>query len=194
MIHRFGVAMIALVVAAVLAGPCWSADAVKIGTVNFTLLVKGYNRMKVEQDAGIKIREQLRQEDAARRDEINGLAGKLQQHTPDSDAYKKTDAELRQKKAALDTWWRLKQEELIDEDARIMRGIYLDVEAAAMDYGKKNAYTLILKEDDLDISKAGVNELQFRVALRKVLYADPSTDITDALVKTLNEKYKARTK
>ena len=70
----------------------------------------------------------------------------------------------------------------------------MDVETACKEYGKKNAYTLILKEDDLDLEKSAMAELKFKVALRKVLYADPSIDITDAMIKLVNQNYDARKK
>lgn len=177
-----------------LTSPSWAADNVKIGLVRFTALVNGYKRMQVEQDAGIKKRDQLRQEQAAKQDELDKLTAKLQQNTPDSDAYKKTEEELRQKKADLETWARVKSEELMNEETRIIREIYQDVEAAVVDYGRQNHYTLILKEDDLELAKASIAEVKIKVALRKVLYADPSIDITDAVIKLLNERYEARDK
>lgn len=191
---KLTVVMIALLVSAVLASPCWCADATKIGVVRFTALVNGYKRMQGEQDASVKKRTRLQQDQDTKQSEINTLTAKLQQHTPDSEAYKKTDAELREKKAAMDTWMRVKQDELITEDTRIMREVYEDVEAAASDFGKKNGYSLILKEDDLDLGKASIAELKIKVALRKVLYSDPSIDVTDALLKVLNDKFTARAK
>jgi Skp family chaperone for outer membrane proteins len=173
------------------AAPSGAADAPKIGVVRFTALVNGYKRMQAEQDASIKKREQLRQEQTAKQDEVNRLSAQLQQNAPDSEAYKKTDADLRQKRADLEAWTRMKTEELINEETRIIRQIYEDVEAAAAEYGKKHSYSLIIKEDDLDLVKAGIAELKVKVALRKVLYSDPALDITDALVKLLNEKYAA---
>ena len=188
--------LVAMVFLAAPASPSWSADNTtgKIGVVRFSALVNGYKRMQAEQDAGIKKRDQLRQEQTARQDEINRLAAKLQQNTPDSDAYKKTDEELRQKKADLETWTRVKTEELIAEETRIIRDIYMDVETACKDYGKKNAFTLILKEDDLDLEKSALTELKFKVALRKVIYFDPSIDITDPIIKLVNQNYEARKK
>jgi Skp family chaperone for outer membrane proteins len=171
-----------------------AAQTLKIGVVRFTSLVNGYTRMQAEQDAGLKKRDQLRLEQTGRTDEINRLNAKLQQHTPDSEAYKKTEDELRQKKADLETWTRVKTDELMSDETRIIREIYEDVDAASAEYGKKNGFALILKEDDLDLVKAGLAELKVKVALRKILYFDPSLDITDAIVKVLNDRYQARQK
>jgi len=186
--------VLTLLASAMLAGTGWCADGTKIGLVNFTKLVNSYKRMQGELESSVKRRAQLEQEQTVKKDDIAKLATKLQQHTPESDAYKKTETEIRQKRADLETWTRINQEELLNEDTRIMREVYEDVEAAAADYGRKNAYTLILREDDMELAKATMNELKFKVALRKVLYYDPSIDITNPLVKVLNERYEARAK
>ena len=81
---------------------CSAADQ-KIGVVCFSTLVTGYQRMLEEQEANSRKRDDLMKEQNARRDEINRLAAKLQQHTPDSEAYRKTEDEIRTKTAELES-------------------------------------------------------------------------------------------
>ncbi len=174
--------------------PC-HAQALKIGVVRFTALINGYKGTLAEHDRTIKKREMLRQQEIEKRDELTRLNAKLKQHTPDSEAYKKTEDELRQKRADLETWKRMKNEEVLSDATRLMREIYQDIETGAADFGRKNGYALILKEDDLNLAEATIPEqLSVNIALRKVLYYDPSLDITDALLKHLNESYDARKK
>lgn len=172
---------------------CEAADQ-KIGVVRFGKLISGYQRMIEEQQANILTRDELVKEQNARRDEINRLGAKLQQHTPESEAYAKTQSEIRTKTAELETWAKVKSQELVEDEGRIIRGIYEDVEGAAGTFAKKNGYTLIFKEDDLDLANSRMAELKIKVALKKILYFDPSVDITDDLLKTLNKTYKASRK
>ena len=53
---------------------------------------------------------------------------------------------------------------------------------------------ILIVEDDLDLAKSNMRELQLKVALKKILYFDPSADITDDLLKAVNKAYKASRK
>jgi len=193
---RHVVLMTALLAGAVLllsSSPGVAAEQ-KIGVVRFSKLITGYDRMLEEQSANTKKRDDLLKEQNAKRDEINRLAAKLQQHTPDSEAYKSTQDEIRTKTAELETWTKLQGQELVQEESRIIREIYEDVEAAAGKFAKRYGYTLIFKEDDLDLARSRMAELKIKVALKKILYFDPSVDITDDLLKALNKTYKSTRK
>ena len=177
-----------VLVSVLLADTLHAADA-KIGVLRFTALINGYKRMQIEQKASITKRKELQKEQASRRDELNRLEAKLQQHAPGSEAYNRTEDELQQKKAELETWARREAQKLLLEEGRIIRSIYDDVQKAATEVGRNGGYALILKEDDFDLVGTRVTELKLKVALRKILYVDPSLDITEAVLKLLNKTY-----
>ena len=178
-----------VLVSVLLSGTLHAADATKIGVVRFTALINGYERMQSEQKASITKRKELQAEQKSKHDELLRLNAKLQQHTPGSGAYNKTENELQQKKAEMEAWARREAQKLLIEEARIIRSIYDDVQKAVTEFGRKGGYALILKEDDLDMAGARVTELKLKVALRKILYVDPSVDITEAVLKLLNKTY-----
>lgn len=185
----FLVLLSGVLVSVLLSDALHAADATKIGVVRFTALINGYKRMQDEQKTSTAKRKELQAEQKSRYDELQRLNAKLQQHTPGSEAYNKTEDMLQQKKAELEAWARREAQKLLVDEARIIRGIYDDVQKAVTEFGRKGGYALILKEDDLDLVGARVTELKLKVALRKILYVDPSVDITEAVLKLLNKTY-----
>lgn len=188
----------AMVTGLFLAGTAWvsplRAQETKIGVLRFTDAVNAYARTKDIQTETMAKLDALRKEDTDKRDEINRLTAKLQQATPGSEAYGQTEKEVEAKKAEYDTWSRMKNQELINDEANMLRDIFHDIEQATQEYGRANRYTLIIKKDDLDLLRVRADDLKLKLALRKVLYFDPAADVTDGVVKLLNEGYTAKKK
>ena len=160
--------------------------------VKFTTLINSYERMQDEQKTNLAKRDKLRVEQNKRVEEMKQLAAKLKQHTPESEAYRKTEEDLREKQAGFEAWGRVEQQKLIEEETRIIRGVYEEIERATAEFAKKNGYVVILKEDELDLAKAAGRELKLTLALRKILYVDPSVDVTAKVLALLNKKYKSQ--
>ncbi len=176
----------AIYVAAAPGGPPAPA---RVGIVDFGKLLQNYIRMKDSEKTMTDVQNRIRDEAKARMTAVDQLKTKLQMHTPGSEAYAATEKEITTKSAEFETWKQLKAREVLERERGVIREVYTDVEKAAAEYAKANGFTLILKEDKLDLSSPSVRELDFRVTLKNVLYASEESDITDALTALVNARY-----
>lgn len=178
----------------VTAAPGGPPAPARIGLVDFGKLLQNYNRMKDADKEMADLQNRVRDEGKAQIAAINQLKDKLQMHTPGSDAYAATEKEITTKSAEFETWKQLKSREVVERERRVIREVYADVEKAAGEYARANGFTLILKEDKLDLSSKSVQEMDLRVTLKNVLYAAEDMDITDAVTALVNARYeKAKT-
>ena len=87
----------------------------------------------------------------------------------------KTQEDIDEKRRKLADFKRAAQSELDRQNDKLVREIVLEINEVVKDYGQKEGYGLILKSSS-------------------ILYGDPGMDITDNIVKILNENYNKREK
>lgn len=72
----------------------------------------------------------------------------------------------------------------------IQRQIYNDIRVAITAIGKDKSYDLILKVDEATLGDESIESVPKRINHRPVLFHGEEMDITDAVIKRLNETYK----
>ena len=87
----------------------------------------------------------------------------------------KTQEDIDEKRRKLADFKRAAQSELDRQNDKLVREIVLEINEVVKDYGQKEGYGLILKSSS-------------------ILYGDEGMDITDDIVKILNETYNKREK
>lgn len=174
----------------VVAAPTGVPEPARIGVVDFNRFLDGYDKMKDADAQFIATQKALGEEAKKRATEIQQLDATLAMHTPGSDAYAKTEKDIRQKKAEYDTWSKMKTAELLDRERDVVRSLYLDVEKASADYARANRLSLVLKTDKADLSATSVSDLHLLLKMKQVLYYSPDVDITDAVLAALNADYR----
>jgi Skp family chaperone for outer membrane proteins len=88
---------------------------------------------------------------------------------------------------------KVSEQMLLIEKGDLLRELYNDIDAAAEEYAKKNGYTMVLLNDQSAAVPEGLTEREFLelASRKKMLYADPTLDITAELITYMNNKYKA---
>lgn len=91
------------------------------------------------------------------------------------------------KRVAEQRRWMIKQ-------SRMLMELYSDIVEAVGGYAKAEGYTLVLKADSGNVRGTSPDEVQLRIAIRPVLYYSSIHDLTDDIVRVLNENYEAEKK
>jgi Skp family chaperone for outer membrane proteins len=174
----------------VVAAPTGVPEPARIGVVDFTRFLEGYDKMKDADAQFLATQKTLREEADKRAAEIQKLSATLAMHTPGSDAYAKTEKDILQKRAEYDTWSKMKTAELLDHERNVVRSLYMDVEKAAADYARANRLSVVLKTDKADLGATSIQDLHLLLRMKQVLYYSPDVDITDAVLASLNADYR----
>lgn len=69
------------------------------------------------------------------------------------------------------------------------KDIYADITRQIQTYAEKNGFHVIFKVETGDIESESKAELILKINSRGVLYYDPALEVTDALIRIMNEEY-----
>ena len=152
--------------------PCpLQAAEMKIGYVNLAKLFDGYQRTK-------EFEQSLQQKGGQREAQLKGQANDLKKLRDSLELLNAQAREAKQKEIEekADEFQRLKtraERDLVRERNEMAKTILDEIEQTVTGYAKANGFSLVVDQ-------------------RSRLYGQDSYDLTDALLKTLNEKYAGR--
>jgi len=90
-----------------------------------------------------------------------------------------------------DAWLTFQDELAKRENLRFTKDMYQEVLAASEKVAKERGFQLVLFREASDQPVRTLDELLQQMARRKVLYSDPSLDITESVLRQLNQDYAA---
>ena len=155
---------ITLAVCCVCAGNAYSAD--KIGYVDVNQVFDQYGKTKEYDDALAKKQDVYEQERTARLQKIQDAQGKLS--LLKEDERNKLQQQIDKDKGDLLQFDRQQQTELKRERDEKLKEILLTIERVVREYAEKEQYTLILND-------------------KVLIYGTKALDITDTIIKRMNE-------
>ena len=159
-------------------------------------LVKTYTNYQRAKDLRIKVEESRRNfksEDELRAKKIDSLTAELKELNPSSKEYETRLNELAKLTIERETLQKFEDARNMREFYRMSEEIYDEVRKAAGDVAREKRFHLVVTSDDTP-PRDDKADLFDRMERKKVLYNDPSLDITDAIVAKLNEQYKTEKK
>ncbi len=143
----------------------------KIAYVDLTRVFDEYNKTK-EYDASLQTKSSgYEQERNARLEKIKDAQGKLA--VMKEDEKKKLQAQIDKDRADLMEYDRQKQTDLRKERDERIREILAEIEKVVKDYAQQEKYTFVLND-------------------KVLIYGDQTLDVTNQIIKLLNEKYPAK--
>lgn len=166
--------------------------AAKVAVCDVLQVFRNYQRAK-DLTEGLKTRvETVKAESDSRGKAIDKLQDEMDRLKIDSKEYndrlnEKTRLTI-ERQAYLAT-----QDELAKrENFRLTKDMYTDVLAAVEKVAKARGYDVVLFKESPDLQSQNLEELLQQMARRKVLYSEPSLDITEEVLLRLNEDFKAK--
>ncbi len=160
-----------------------------VGSIDMDAVFKGYEKVDF-------IRKQIESQAELKKAELGKLIAELQQISkemenlqPGSPDYKNHDEKLTRLKVQLDAEREQAQKEFALKEAEALATIYKEIQAMVEAVAKHNHMTYVIRISNEPVSGADPNSALAAMS-RSVVYSDPSTDITQVVVRTLNARYK----
>ena len=120
---------------------------------------------------------------------LKALSAKLTSLDESSPTYAATEKELASKAAELEAVRKVKQRDFLRKESTIYKAIYLESTEAVSKYADYYKYTLVLRFNRTDLNTNDNAKEVINGMNKQVVYYRPEHDITDAVLKFLNDKY-----
>lgn len=185
-----------LLTVAVLAGALVGANSLKQGPSK--VAVCDIRRVVVEYRKFVDLKDNItKQQKAAeaelekRRATINGLIDQRKDLKRGSADDKKLDDMVLEKSVEAQAYGELTRNRLERQQYEGLRDCYQDVLSAVDAYAKQNGIDVVFSTRDVKIDEAkNSQDLETLIAAKYVLFNDAGVDITDDVLKKLNDSYK----
>jgi Skp family chaperone for outer membrane proteins len=163
----------------------------KLAVVNIVELFENLKEKTAADDAIETMKKNFEQESRKKQSDLDLAADNLDKtYKRGTDAYRKAQEDLMRRKAQKDTEDRVNQELLFVELRVRTADLYRKINEAVAAYAQANGIALVFVADNPNVEGVRTQEqLQAMVTVRKVLYADPSFDITKAILTKMNTEF-----
>jgi Skp family chaperone for outer membrane proteins len=139
-------------------------------------------------------RDKIKAEDDARGKEISDLEAKLKPLQEGSAIFEETFAKLQKLDVDRQAWRKTQESTVVREHRMLTEQMYEEIAKVIADLAKEQGFDLVIYRDNVDLASQTTSELLAKIAQRKVLYNDPSLDLTQAVLERANAAYKAAKK
>jgi Skp family chaperone for outer membrane proteins len=169
-----------------------SSPQMVLAVVNLAKVFDGLDEKRENAAQLDKMTKDLSDEQVKRKDELDKMSKNISDVLkPGTQAYEQAQDDLLRKAMEYQTQQQFAQQKVSMEERSRYTRLYLAVNKAIEDYAKSAGIVMVFVADDPDFSGARTREdVLNRITLRKVVYADPRFDITNAIVAKMNTEYR----
>lgn len=163
-----------------------------IAVVNLVQLFNGLEQKKDNDDALKKLSDDLTDQGKKKQAAIEKLQGEIRSGLikPDSPDGQAQQEQLLQMVAEYKAFLDVSQQKLFIEQRIRTEALYKAINDAVAEYAKSHNIALVFVSDDPGLTDAAnIQEMQSRIANRKLLYVHTAYDITAALKNDMNAKW-----
>lgn len=167
-----------------------AAQSHQIGLIDMAHIFKNYEKFK-DQTAGLqKLAEEAEAKAQAMMEEGKKGQEQLQTLVAGSPEYTQLEAKLIKLKTELETFRQVEQQKIVRQQADVYKTIYLEVQDVVNRYASYYKYTLVIRFNRAEVAEAGNPQAIIQNMNRQVVYYQTQDDITDPILKHLNDQYK----
>ncbi len=190
--------LLAAVVVGQTAQPAAPAPHNALAVVDLAKVFSSLNEKLADDSEIDAMTKKVNDEKARRETELEDLQSQLKNNqvfNPDSPEYEKMQSDAMQKSYELDAYLKASEAKLLMEQRRKTIQLYRAINAAIEKFSQNNGIGIVLVEDTVNFNGAqSTDAVTQRIALRKVIYADPAFDITQKIIQQMNGDFKLGTK
>jgi len=175
-----------------------AAAALKVGVVDIVSVTNNYDRTK---DANTDIQVEQANFKAAADPKVKALEDvrlKRDGFNKGTKEWQQLDDQVLKTQAELSTWMQIERIKIERRHQEVLLDMYRQMTDAVSRIAKAKSIDLVfttafLEPPQIDVDKAiGLQDLQKRIVGQRVLYPTAVTDITQDVLKILNDEYKAK--
>lgn len=162
----------------------------QIGLIDMAHIFKNYEKFK---DQTASLQKAAEEAEAQAQDMMNQgkqLQQQLQTMQVGSPDYNKIEAQLIELKNKLETFRQVEQQKIVRQQADLYKTIYLEVQDVVNRYASHYKYTLIIRFSRTEVAESTNPQAILQNMNRQVVHYQPQDDITDPILKYLNDSYK----
>jgi Skp family chaperone for outer membrane proteins len=180
--------VVVAVVAALLGASVPAAAAGPIAVVDIIRLIKAhpkYAELEAAPQASGKAADDAAKAEHAALERLRGQIEMMNENDPDR-RQREREFLARTNSAKFEFDW--KRQEAQRAWMRGLEVAYSEVQRLVTAYARSQSIQLVLVKNDRELNAGDFNDWALKVQLRSVVYADPSMDITDAVLRTIPAK------
>lgn len=162
----------------------------QIGLIDMAHIFKNYEKFKDQTASLQKLAEEAEAKAQAMMEKGRKGQEQLQALTPGTPEYTQIESELIKLKTELETFRQVEQQKIVRQQAEVYKTIYLEVQDVVNRYAQYYKYTLVIRFNRGDVAEAGNPNAIIQNMNRQVVYYQPQDDITDPILKHLNDQYR----
>lgn len=170
------------------------AAAHKIGLIDMAEVFKEYEKFKTARQALQSEIEQSEAEAKRMIDEMKQIndqatSGEFKQDTPQ---FKELEQRMITKKSELEAYRASQQRDFLRKESEIYKQVYLETQDMVEKYATHFKYTLVMRFNRQSVEDAANPQEVIQSMNRQVVFHQQSDDITDAVLRALNDSYKTK--
>ncbi|MCH8830625.1 MAG: OmpH family outer membrane protein [Planctomycetes bacterium] len=124
------------------------------------------------------------------REKLTELQGDLKDAVTGSKAARQLQKDLIKKAAEYQTFRKTEQLRFLNQEAAIYKTIYMKVKKVVSEIAAKRGFTLVIRFNHQGVAAALDSKTILKRMNRLVVSYDKSIDITETVLKTLNDRYR----
>ncbi len=167
------------------------ATAHQIGLIDLAHIFKNYDKFKDQTASLQKDAEAAEAKGQAMVEQMQQIQAQMQsqQLQPGSEGYNKLEGQMIELQTKLQTFKQVEQRDIVRKQAEVYKQIYVEVQDTVGQYAKHYKYTLIMRFNRQEVADAVNPDSVIQSMNRQVVWHQPQDDLTDPILKFLNEKY-----
>lgn len=189
MLNRKGI-LAALALAALLPAATPAQADTEIAVLNVARVFEQYEMTRDLESLFDTARRAAADEAEKRRTNTEQLRKALTAFDPGSDDYLQREKEIDRAELDFQVWSKATERKLKSDHLRWMKEIYNNTQAVIAQIAQERSLDLVLTYDALTDDAPDSVALRQQILLQKVIYHNPGKDITDEVLRRLNEAYR----
>lgn len=170
-------------------GAASAAGGTRVAVVDLVRIFNEFDQTKVLNQKMSALEDELRGDEQRKTAEIESQRNAVKAFAPDSAEYKKQNEILKRLMIDYQVWKNMKQEEVAAAHLRWINRTYKTVEDEVANIAKSQGFQLVITREELDTSINDSKVMLKQIVSRKVLFSDPSVDLTDEVLARLNAAF-----
>lgn len=162
----------------------------QIGLIDMAYIFKNYTKFKDETTQLQKAAEEAEGKAQQFMEKGRQMQAQLQTLQPGSADYNKVESDLIKLKTELESFKQVEQREIVRKQAEVYKAIYLEVQDMVQRFATYHKYTLVIRFTRDDVSEASNPQAIIQNMNRQVVFYQDRDDITEPILKYLNDRYK----
>ena len=164
----------------------------QVGLIDMAHIFKNYNKFKAETEGLQKAAEEAEAKAQQMVADMKAVQGQMQGLTANSPDYSSKEAQLIELQTKLQTFQQVERRDIVRKQAEVYKKIYLEVQKAVAQYASYYNYTLVIRFNRQEVSGAADPQQIIQGMNRQVVWHRPQDDLTDVILKYLNDQYSAQ--